>query len=83
MQQATQNTLLLDAIIASSKLEPPQCLHSKNVNRALDLLSFYSKEETKQQLLISCKSTAGKVFGNIAGVVCLHIRQLQIGSVVH
>ncbi|XP_067938886.1 DENN domain-containing protein 3-like [Watersipora subatra] len=57
MQQAAQNTLLLDALISSARLVSPACLHSKDLDRAVDLLSFYSKEETKNRLLISCDAT--------------------------
>jgi len=59
MEQASQNVLLLDALVQSSKSVDSVCFHSKDVSMAVDLLSHYAKEETKQKLLIACSATRG------------------------
>ena len=60
MQQAAQCTLLMEALISSSKnTETTRCLHSEDVDKAVSLMSYYSKEETKHKLLIPADATQG------------------------
>lgn len=59
MQQAAHNVLLIDALIASSKSVEPKCLHSEDLEKAVDLIAYYSKEETKQALTIPAGAAKG------------------------
>lgn len=57
-RQALQNALLMDALIKSAS-SPDLCHHSSDLNTAIHILAFFSKEEAKKKFLIEDAATKG------------------------
>lgn len=62
MQQAAHCTLLIEALISSARSIEPKCVHSEDVDKSVSLMAYYSKEETKQKLIIPADATQGETY---------------------
>lgn len=60
MQQATQNALLIDALITSSNATSGTT-HSQSLAEAVNLITYYSREEIKQRHLAAHDGNKGKL----------------------
>lgn len=60
MQQAAQGAQLINALISSSKGAEVKCLHATDLDKAINLMAYFSKKETKQKMSIPEGATQGR-----------------------
>lgn len=61
MQQASQNALLLNALVVTARSSAVQPWYAADVEKAIDILAYHSKEEVKQKHMSNFGDSQGNL----------------------